>query len=134
MDWEDVRVQLIDTPPITADYLEGYLSSMVRVGRRCASCWSTSATTTAPSPPRPSSSGWRRSRRSWSATPPADPEDPTIEHVKTLLVANKIDADGAADRLEIVREMFGDALPDPDARRRVGRRAGGAARRRSTSS
>src|SRR5262249_55955845 len=30
MDWEDVRVQLIDTPPITADYLEGYLSSMVR--------------------------------------------------------------------------------------------------------
>src|SRR5438552_10567628 len=30
MDWEDVRVQLIDTPPITADYLESYLSSMVR--------------------------------------------------------------------------------------------------------
>src|SRR5438445_1911450 len=30
MDWEDVRVQLIDTPPITAEYLEGYLSSMVR--------------------------------------------------------------------------------------------------------
>src|SRR5215472_17148105 len=30
MDWEDVRVQLIDTPPISADYLEGYLSSMVR--------------------------------------------------------------------------------------------------------
>src|SRR5687768_9049809 len=30
MEWEDVRVQLIDTPPITADYMEGYLSSMVR--------------------------------------------------------------------------------------------------------
>src|SRR6516164_7271390 len=30
MDWEDVKVQLIDTPPITADFLEGYLSSMVR--------------------------------------------------------------------------------------------------------
>src|SRR3984893_7680881 len=30
MEWEDVRVQLIDTPPITADYLEGYLSSMVQ--------------------------------------------------------------------------------------------------------
>src|SRR6266481_3238578 len=30
MDWEDVRVQLIDTPPITADFLEGYLQSMVR--------------------------------------------------------------------------------------------------------
>src|SRR3954454_3078067 len=30
MEWEDVRVQLIDTPPITADFLEGYLSGMVR--------------------------------------------------------------------------------------------------------
>src|SRR5204863_1065965 len=30
MDWEDVRVQLIDTPPITPDYLESYLSSMVQ--------------------------------------------------------------------------------------------------------
>jgi len=29
MDWEDVRVQLIDTPPITADYMEPYLSSTV---------------------------------------------------------------------------------------------------------
>src|SRR5437660_6041922 len=29
MDWQDVRVQLIDTPPITADYMEGYLSGMV---------------------------------------------------------------------------------------------------------
>src|SRR6266852_733826 len=30
MDWEDVRVQLIDLPPITADYMEGYVTSMVR--------------------------------------------------------------------------------------------------------
>src|SRR5437899_7518371 len=36
MDWEDVRVQLIDTPPITADYLEGYLSSMVRTADAAA--------------------------------------------------------------------------------------------------
>src|SRR5207237_7434386 len=30
MDWHDVRVQLIDTPPITPDYLESYLSGMVQ--------------------------------------------------------------------------------------------------------
>src|SRR5947209_4927046 len=30
MEWEDVRVQLIDTPPVTADFLEGYVSSMAR--------------------------------------------------------------------------------------------------------
>src|SRR6266852_4983037 len=30
MEWEDVRVQLIDTPPITADYLESYVQAVVR--------------------------------------------------------------------------------------------------------
>src|SRR5262249_20624106 len=30
MEWEDTRVQLIDTPPITPDFMEGYVSSMVR--------------------------------------------------------------------------------------------------------
>src|SRR5580700_8386599 len=30
MEWEDVKVQLIDTPPITPDVMEGYLSSLVR--------------------------------------------------------------------------------------------------------
>src|SRR5262249_48236248 len=30
MEWEDVRVHLIDTPPITADSLEGYLPGMVQ--------------------------------------------------------------------------------------------------------
>src|SRR5437667_12771464 len=30
MEWEDVSVQLVDTPPITADYMEGYVSSLVR--------------------------------------------------------------------------------------------------------
>src|ERR1700755_1132068 len=35
MDWQDVRVQLVDTPPITPDHLEGYLSSMVRAADTC---------------------------------------------------------------------------------------------------
>src|SRR5262245_10519850 len=35
MDWEDARVQLVDTPPITADYMEGWLSSMVRSADAC---------------------------------------------------------------------------------------------------
>src|SRR6201987_4904446 len=30
MDWQDVRVQLIDTPPITADFFEGYLTGMIQ--------------------------------------------------------------------------------------------------------
>src|SRR5438093_6786468 len=36
MDWEDVRVQLIDTPPRTDDYLESYLSSVVQAAPAAA--------------------------------------------------------------------------------------------------
>jgi ribosome-interacting GTPase 1 len=39
-------------------------------------------------------------------TRPAEQADHSIQFVKTLLVANKIDLPGAADRLEIVKEMF----------------------------
>src|SRR5208282_4393056 len=35
MDWQDMRIQLIDTPPITADFLESYVSSMVRSVDAC---------------------------------------------------------------------------------------------------
>ena len=35
MEWEDVRVQLIDTPPVTPDYLEGWQTSMVRSADAC---------------------------------------------------------------------------------------------------
>ena len=30
MPWEDVSVQLIDTPPITADYMDSYLHGLIR--------------------------------------------------------------------------------------------------------
>ena len=30
MPWEDVAVQLIDTPPITADYMDSHLHNLIR--------------------------------------------------------------------------------------------------------
>src|SRR6266850_1088443 len=35
MDWEDARVQLIDSPPITADFLEPYVGSLIRAADAC---------------------------------------------------------------------------------------------------
>src|SRR5262249_16256336 len=43
--------------------------------------------------------------------PPAENPDPAVHHTKTLLVANKSDLPGAADRLEIVRGMFAARFP-----------------------
>jgi len=38
-------------------------------------------------------------------------DDFTVEQIKTMIVANKMDAEGAADRLDIVREMFAAKFP-----------------------
>ena len=42
---------------------------------------------------------------------PYDVEDERIRHVKSVMVATKLDADGARDRLEIVREWLGARFP-----------------------
>jgi ribosome-interacting GTPase 1 len=43
--------------------------------------------------------------------PPAENPDAAIHHVRTLVAASKLDAPGAADRLDVVREMFGTRFP-----------------------
>jgi uncharacterized protein len=110
MDWEDVRVQLIDTPPITADYLEGYLSSMVRTADGCILLvdlgdddgpFATDAVT----------ARLAESKTILAGQVPVEEEDPTVKHVKTMLVANKVDLPGAADRLEFVKELFAARFP-----------------------
>ena len=42
---------------------------------------------------------------------PYDVEDESIRHLKTVMVGNKLDAGGAGDRLEIVREWFRTRFP-----------------------
>jgi ribosome-interacting GTPase 1 len=42
---------------------------------------------------------------------PAVVGDPTVHSTRTQLAANKIDVAGAAERLEILRELFGDRFP-----------------------
>jgi ribosome-interacting GTPase 1 len=46
---------------------------------------------------------------------PFDVEDEQVQHVKTLLVANKRDAPGASDRLELVREWYEPRFPIMEA-------------------
>jgi ribosome-interacting GTPase 1 len=106
MDWEDVRVQLIDLPPITADYMEGYLSSMVRTADAALlvvdlgdddGAFGAEAVL----------EKLAHTKTVLLGQPPATAEDPSIQTVKTLLVANKTDLPGAAERLDVVRELFG---------------------------
>src|SRR5215831_11095776 len=78
MEWEDVRVQLIDTPPITADYLESYLSSMVRAAD-AALLVVDLGDDDGPFAAEAVLERLGQVKTMLVGDPPADPEDPTIE-------------------------------------------------------
>jgi ribosome-interacting GTPase 1 len=107
MDWEDARVQLIDTPPITADYLESYLSSLVQAADAALLLVSLEDDD-GPLAAEAVLERLAQTKTVLTGTPPAAPEDPTVHYTKTLLAANKIDLPGAEERLALVRELFGD--------------------------
>jgi ribosome-interacting GTPase 1 len=110
MDWEDVRVQLIDTPPVTADFMEGYLQGMIRAADAAVlmvdlgdddGAFAAQAVI----------DRLAQTKTELVGTPPLPAEDPAVHHTRTLCVANKTDVPGAAERLEIVRELFGGRFP-----------------------
>src|SRR6516162_9049094 len=96
MEWEDVRVQLIDTPPITPDYLEGYVQSMVR-SADAALLVVDLADEEGPFAAEAVLERLGQTKTLLVGQPPAAPDDPAIHYTKTLLVANKLDVPGAAD-------------------------------------
>jgi small GTP-binding protein len=111
MEWEDVRVQLVDTPPITPDFLEGYVSSIVRSADACVLLVDLGDDDA----PFATEAVVRRLddvKTMMVGKLPASNDDPTVQHVKTLLLANKCELPGASDRLEIVREMFAERFPE----------------------
>jgi ribosome-interacting GTPase 1 len=111
MDWEDAKVQLIDTPPITPDYLEGYLSGMVRHAD-AALLFVDLGDDDGAFAAQAVIDRVGQTKTVLVGTLPANAEENSaIGYTKTLLVANKIDLPGAADRLSVVRELFGDRFP-----------------------
>jgi ribosome-interacting GTPase 1 len=114
MDWEDVRVQLIDTPPITADYLESYLSSLVRAAD-AALLLIDLGDDDSPFAAEAALERLSQAKTILQGTGPkardgAESDDPGINCTRTLLVANKIDLPGAQERLQVVRELFGESF------------------------
>jgi len=110
MEWEDVRVQLIDTPPVTADYLEGYVQSMVRSADAVLLVLDL-ADDEGPFAAEAVLERLAQTKTHLVGQLPAAPEDPTVHFTKTLLVANKLDTPGAEDRLAVVRDLLGTRFP-----------------------
>ena len=104
MPWEDVAVQLIDTPPVTADYMEIHLHGLTRAAelallvvdlgddkgiQQCQDVLERTSTT----------------KTRLAATSYLDEQDVGLSYTKTFLVPNKIDLPEAADRLKLLHEL-----------------------------
>src|SRR5258708_21674296 len=100
MDWEDVRVQLIDLPPITADYMEGYLSSMVRAAD-AAILFVDLGDEDGPFAAEAVLDRLAQAKTVLTGQPPALAEDPPVPHTQTLLAANTTDLAAAHDPLPV---------------------------------
>jgi len=111
MPWEDVTVQLIDTPPITIDYMETYTYGLIRAAdlallmvdlgsdegiEQCQDAVDRLNTTKT-----------RLARSSY-----LDEKDVGLSYTQTLLVPNKIDLPEAPERLELLHELCSFDFPE----------------------
>ncbi|MCE5268956.1 MAG: 50S ribosome-binding GTPase [Planctomycetaceae bacterium] len=111
MPWEDVAVQLIDTPPITADYMDTHLQGLIRAAdlalllvdlesddgiEQCEEVLDRLAQT----------------KTRLGVTSCLDEEDVGLSYTQTFLVPNKSDTPGADERLELLHELLPLEFPE----------------------
>ncbi len=111
MPWEDVYVQLLDTPPITADFIESYTYGLIRAAdlvllmvdlgsddgmEQC----------------RDVIDRLHQTKTRLGTTSYLDDEDIGLSYTRTFLLPNKIDLPEAPIRLELMHEMFDFGFPE----------------------
>ncbi len=109
MDYEDVRVQLIDLPPITADAYEPFITDITRAAD-AAVLFLDLSDDDGPAATVATLKRLKQARRVLISGRPND-DDPTIYQLNMLLVANKCDDEAADIRLEIAKESLGTHFP-----------------------
>lgn len=110
MSWEDVRLQLVDLPPITDDFMETWVPSVIR-SADAALLVADLASDDLLDGLDSTLARLAQVHTELVGELPYDVEDEALRHLKTLLVANKRDVDGAADRLELLNEWAGGRFP-----------------------
>ena len=111
MPYEDVFVQLIDTPPVTADYIEPYTLNLIRGADQVLLLVDLGSDDGIERLQdvldRLSRTKSRLGRRSY-----LDEEDIGLSYTRTFLLANKIDLPDARERLELLHELLPLDLPE----------------------
>jgi hypothetical protein len=110
MDYEDVRVQLVDLPPVTADVYEHFITDITR-GADAAALFLDLADDDGPAATEATLGRLTAARRELVPPAAATGDDPTTYQLKTLLVMNKADDETAELRQQFADEAFGSRFP-----------------------
>jgi hypothetical protein len=106
--FDNVQIQLVDAPPVSADYTPGWLGNLVR--HADLACLVADAGNDACLENVQAVLEVMLERKVRLVDEP-DPESSVLDsvaEVPTLLVVNKMDRPGAKERVEILREFYGD--------------------------
>jgi ribosome-interacting GTPase 1 len=104
--WRDVPVQLVDLPPISPDFFEGWAPNAIRSANAALLVVDLGSddvleSTTAVL------DRLAEAHTELVGELPYDVADERVRHVKSVMAATKRDVDGAGDRLEVLREWVG---------------------------
>jgi len=110
MMWEDVPVQFVDLPPISADFFEAWVPSLIRSADAALLVADLGSDDVAEAV-ETVLERLASTHTELVGTLPYDVDDEAIRHIKTVMVAAKLDAPGARDRLDVIREWFEPRFP-----------------------
>ncbi len=110
MPWEDVHVQLIDTPPLSAAHMEPYVLNMVRAADVVALCFNGSSDD-APEETAEVVTELAHRKTQLSSQSGFAEDDFSIIQVNTRLVVTRGDDEGSEIRMDFLRELID--LPFP---------------------
>jgi small GTP-binding protein len=110
MTYQDVRVQLLDLPAISRDFLEPWVPDVVRTAD-AALLVADMSDDDGIDAVAEVLSRLLESHIDLVGEIPSDSEDEVTQHIKTALVANKVDSEGSETRLELLRECFEPRYP-----------------------
>jgi len=110
MMWQDVPVQLVDLPPIAPEFVEPWVPNLIRSADAALLVADLASDDVAESV-LAVLDRLAAAHTELVGELPYDVEDERIRHVKSVLIATKLDADGASERLAIIREWLGPRLP-----------------------
>jgi ribosome-interacting GTPase 1 len=104
MPWDDVMVQLVDTPPITRDFLEPYLQGLIR-GADLAVLLVDLGSDDGIEQLQELLDRLNATKTRLGKTSHLDENDLGVSYTATILAPNKIDLPEAAARLELLHEL-----------------------------